>query len=154
QRDLHENPGEVRRPEDFPADGHAQRRHSIPGFQPDRLSGRGGALMLRYLKAAARGLTWPARAARRRPWLTLAVTGLILTATLLGGIWYVWHQWEQAQAALAADRPAEARSRLAVCLFVWPGDPEVHLLAARAARITGDLPAAEAHLKQCLKLHS
>jgi tetratricopeptide (TPR) repeat protein len=65
----------------------------------------------------------------------------------------VWHQWHEAKAALAADRPAEARDRLAVCLLVWPRDPEVHLLAARAARLSNDAQAAEDHLNQCLKLH-
>jgi tetratricopeptide (TPR) repeat protein len=54
-------------------------------------------------------------------------------------------------AALAADRPREARDRLAVCLLVWPRDPEVHRLTARAARLSGDTPAAEAHLNECLK---
>ncbi len=37
-------------------------------------------------------------------------------------------------------------------MFVWPGDPEVHRLAARAARLCGDLAGAENHLKRCLKL--
>src|SRR5262249_51682792 len=71
----------------------------------------------------------------------------------LAGLWFVRHQWEEAQTALAQGRPGEARSRLAVCLFVWPGDLEVHRLAARAARLSGDVQSAEAHLKKCLKLH-
>jgi predicted Zn-dependent protease len=108
--------------------------------------------MLRYLKAVARGLVYPVRAARRRPWLTLALAILLLTGTALAGNWYVWHQWEEAQAALAEDRPGEARSRLAVCLLVWERDPEVQLLAARAARLTGDVRAAEAHLNRYRKL--
>lgn len=97
--------------------------------------------MLRYLRAA------------RRSRVALVLVGLVLVAAVLAGVWYVRHQWRAAGAALAADRPDEARSRLAVCLYVWPRDPEVHLLAARAARLSGDLPAAEAHLNLCLKLH-
>jgi tetratricopeptide (TPR) repeat protein len=108
--------------------------------------------MLQYLRAAARGLTYPARVAWRRPRLTLALTGLVLAATAVAGGWYVRHQWQEAQAALAADRSDEARSRLTVCLLVWPRDPDVRLAAARAARRSGDFPAAEDHLNQCLKL--
>jgi tetratricopeptide (TPR) repeat protein len=109
--------------------------------------------MLRYLRAVGRALAYPVRAARRRPGTALAVAGLLLVAAAAAGAGYVRHQWRAAQEALAADRPAEARSRLAVCLLVWPHDPEVRLLAARAARLSGDLPAAEAHLNRCLKLH-
>jgi tetratricopeptide (TPR) repeat protein len=108
--------------------------------------------LLRYLKAAARGALAPARAARRRPWLALAVAGLVLAASAAAAGGYVRHQWHAALQDLAADRPAEARERLAVCLFVWPNDPEVHRLAARAARLSGDVKAAEDHLKRCLKL--
>jgi predicted Zn-dependent protease len=108
--------------------------------------------MLRYLKAVARGLAYPARAARRWPWLTLALASLVLAGTALAGNWYVWHQWEAAQTALAEGRPGEARARLDVCLFLWPRDPEVHLLAARAARLTGDARAAESHLNRARRL--
>src|SRR5262245_17650273 len=98
--------------------------------------------MFRYLRAAARVLTSPAKVARRRPWLSLGLTGLVLAAAApLVGIWYVQHQWRAAQAALAEGRPADARSHLKVCLFVWPRDPEAHRLAARAARLSGDVRA-------------
>src|SRR3954454_5548314 len=106
--------------------------------------------MLRYLRVAIRGLAYPARVARRRPRVTLALIGFFLVAAALAGSWYVRHQWRAAQAALAADRLGEARSRLDVCLFVWPRSLEVHLLAARAARLSGDPQTAEAHLNQCL----
>lgn len=112
-----------------------------------------GARVLRYLRAAARLLAYPTQAARRRPRVTLAFTGLALVATALGGIGYLRHQWQAALTALAADRPAEARDRLAVCLSVWPRDPEVHRLAARAARLSGDPQAAEDHLNECLRLN-
>src|SRR5437868_15243409 len=109
--------------------------------------------MLRYPKAAARGLLYLARLAGRRPRTTLVLTAFMLIAGALSGSGYVWHQWRAAQVALAADRPEEARSRIAVCLLIWPRDSDVHLLAARAARLSGDLQDAEAHLNQCLKLH-
>src|SRR5205823_6137844 len=44
-------------------------------------------------------------------------------------------------------------SRLEVYLTVWPRDPEAHRLAARAARLTGDLPGCEAHLEEAIRLH-
>jgi tetratricopeptide (TPR) repeat protein len=82
------------------------------------------------------------------------MAGLFLAcAALIGGLWYVRHQWRLAHEALAADRIPEARERLAVCLRVWPRDPDVHLLAARAARLGGDAAAAEAHLDRCLQLN-
>jgi predicted Zn-dependent protease len=108
--------------------------------------------MLRYVRAVARGLAYPARAAGRRPWLTLTLAGLLLAAGVAATSWYVQYQWEQAQADLAAGRYAEARSRLEVCLFVCRWDPEVRRLAARAARLSGDIHSAEKHLKECLKL--
>jgi len=93
--------------------------------------------MFQSLRAGARAVASLPKRAWRRKWLTLALTVTVLTLAVLGGIWYVWGQWRSAQAALTADRPEEARSRLAVCLLVWPRDPEVHLLAARAARLSG-----------------
>src|SRR5207248_2447127 len=52
--------------------------------------------------------------------------------------------------------PAEARSRLEVCLFWWPWSrsPDVHRAAARAARLTGDYSVAESHLQRCIKLEN
>ena len=99
--------------------------------------------MFRYLKAIIRYLTYPG------PWGTLALAAFGLVAVALAG---VRNQWPAAQAALAEGQPREARSHLDICLFVWPRDVEVRRLAARAARMTGDVQAAEAHLKQCLKL--
>jgi tetratricopeptide (TPR) repeat protein len=109
--------------------------------------------MLHFLRAAARVLTYPVRLARRRPWVALIVAALVLTLTVLAGGWYVHHQWEAAQTDLASDRPREALARLEFCLLFWPRDPELHLLAARAARLTGDTRAAETYLNRCLKLH-
>jgi tetratricopeptide (TPR) repeat protein len=108
--------------------------------------------MLRHLTTAARGLSCPFRAARRRPWVAAAAVVCALAAIAAAGVGHVYYQWDAAQLALAEGRPAEARARLGVCLFLWPRDPEVHLLAARACRLSGDPRAAEAHLNECLKL--
>ncbi len=106
--------------------------------------------MTRLLHATARGVAYPARLARQRPFAA-AAAGLALAA-FVGGWAYVRHQLGAARAALAADRPQEARARLALPLAVFPWAPEVQVLAARAARLSGDLPAAEAHLKRSLRL--
>jgi tetratricopeptide (TPR) repeat protein len=76
----------------------------------------------------------------------------VAAIVLLSGWAYARHQWQLAREALAADRPHEARTRLAVPLALWRWDPAVQVSAARAARLTGDLPAAEAHLKRALRL--
>jgi tetratricopeptide (TPR) repeat protein len=89
---------------------------------------------------------------RRRPWVTLSTT-LLVAAGIVFGLWrYAVHQWNAAQVAVRQERPEEARSRLEFCLRVWPRSAEVHLLAARSARLTMDLDAAEAHLNRVLQL--
>jgi tetratricopeptide (TPR) repeat protein len=108
--------------------------------------------MLRHLCATARGLLYPLRLTRRHPWVATAAA-LAAAAAVVGCGWaYARHAWQAARAALAADRPQEARVRLALPLAVWRWDPEVQVLAGRAARMSGDLPAAEAHLKRSLRL--
>jgi tetratricopeptide (TPR) repeat protein len=141
-----------------------RKRAAFLGFMPPARSkvtvhdpacgGAGqGAHMLPYAKAALHRLSYPLRWARRRPWtaLLLAVL-LLLIGAAAGGYWYICRQWHQAQTLLVSD-PAAARERLAVCLWFWPRDLDVHLLAARAARLSGDVRDAELHLNRCLKLH-
>jgi type IV pilus assembly protein PilF len=94
------------------------------------------------------------KAVRRRPWRTAGLLSLLLASAAAGLYAYAHHQWQTAQAALAAGQIAEARRRLKVCLFVWPRSVPVQLLAARAARLNGDFPEAEARLHRCLKLQS
>lgn len=90
---------------------------------------------------------------RRRPRTFAAVGALLLLAVAAAGVWaYALHQWQAARAALADDRPKDALALLALPLAVWRWDPEVHLVAARAARMSGELLAADAHLKRCLRL--
>lgn len=108
--------------------------------------------MVQHFWAVIRALAYPIRVARRRPRAAAAAIVLLLAAAVLGGIQYARHEWEAAHADLDADRPREAFARMAVCLFVWPWDPDVHLYAARTARLSGDLHAAEVHLNRCLRL--
>jgi tetratricopeptide (TPR) repeat protein len=80
----------------------------------------------------------------------------VLSVLLVGGAggfygYAVW-EWRGAVTAIREGRPADARKKLPLCLSVWPKDPDVHRLAARAARLTHDFPAAEEHLNICLKL--
>jgi tetratricopeptide (TPR) repeat protein len=96
-----------------------------------------------------------ARAARKCPRLAALLVALLLITSAAAGLWgYAVYQWRAAQAAIKADRPAEARERLNRCLRVWPRNPEVHFLAARAARLTGDFVATEAHLNRCIELQN
>jgi len=77
---------------------------------------------------------------------------LVLAGSGTGYYVYALRQWHAAQAAVKAQRLEEAQSRLEVCLLVWPRSVDVHLLAARAARLKGDFEGAETHLNRCLKL--
>ena len=92
------------------------------------------------------------RVARRRPRTTLLVVAVFLVTGVSGFYGYAVWEWRAAVAAVRDGRPADARKKLAICLSVWPKDPNVHRLAARAARLTRDYPAAETHLNICLKL--
>ncbi len=90
---------------------------------------------------------------RSRPKTTVLVLTLLAAAGIGAGLYaYALHQWNMAQSALKDDRLAEARSQLAFCLTVWPRSAPVHLLAARAARLSGDFAGADAHLKECKNL--
>ncbi len=111
------------------------------------MSGRG------YLRAVFRALAYPIGAVWRRRWLRALLLACLVLAGAASVYGYARYQWRAAHAALAADRTAEAVDRLAFCLRVWPWSPEVRLWAARAARINGDMEAAEAHLHRCLKLN-
>lgn len=90
---------------------------------------------------------------RNRPKTTAVALALLLLGGTAGGLYaYALRQWRNAEAAVKKGHPADARSAIDLCLTVWPRSVPVHLLAARAARVTGDFPAAEAHLNRCLQL--
>ena len=91
-------------------------------------------------------------AVRRHPHRTFLALFVLVVGLGSGVWWYAVRQWRAAGIALSADRPEEARERLAVCLRVWPRSPEVLLRAARAARLAGDFPAAEDYLNRSMQL--
>jgi tetratricopeptide (TPR) repeat protein len=63
-----------------------------------------------------------------------------------------WHHHRAAQADLARYHFAEARDHLTIPLRAWPNSWRVHLLAARAARLTDDSEGAEQHLRHAQEL--
>jgi tetratricopeptide (TPR) repeat protein len=98
-------------------------------------------------------LALPGRAFRRRPRTTLLALALAVLAGAAGAFYlYALGQWHAAQAAVKEGHLADVRGRLELCLTLWPRSVPVHLLAARAARLGGDFPTAEAHLQRCLRL--
>jgi tetratricopeptide (TPR) repeat protein len=57
-----------------------------------------------------------------------------------------------AQRALEQFQPALALAHLDPCLKAWPQSSEIHLLAARAARLADDAQGATLHLQECEQL--
>jgi tetratricopeptide (TPR) repeat protein len=87
---------------------------------------------------------------RPRVWLPLmllVVAGLLAEPYLVASYSY----WA-GRRALDRNHPRDARPSLERCLRVWPHSAAVHLLASRAARLTGDHEAAEHHLTECQRL--
>jgi tetratricopeptide (TPR) repeat protein len=58
----------------------------------------------------------------------------------------------EARRALTQFHPEQARVHLDSCLRTWPQSSEIHLLAARAARLADDTDGAEMHLQECERL--
>jgi len=86
---------------------------------------------------------------RRQPLLAsvfvlLSVAGVVAA----GGYGWFVYSWRQSQADFAAKRSGDAVRRLESCRRVWPRDPGVLLLSAKASRQSGDLAAAEGFLDQ------
>lgn len=86
------------------------------------------------------------------------VTGLLIADALALAAWItvilLWpaYHYRAAGRALAEARPEEARQHLAVCLRLWPRHGPTRYLAARAARLAGDLEAAADLLDECERL--
>jgi tetratricopeptide (TPR) repeat protein len=106
--------------------------------------------------AAPRRLLAVLGAIRRRPGRSLAVLALLaLTAVGIGmGGAQLWAAYHLRAARRDLDRyhPAEAGDHLAKCLRVWPDDPEVLFLAARAARRSGLFDMADDFLNRTQEL--
>jgi tetratricopeptide (TPR) repeat protein len=77
--------------------------------------------------------------------LFLVCSAGALAAAHLGA----WYHYRAAQTALSRYHFAQARGHLAVPLRVWPDSWQVHLLAARAARLDGAVEEAREHLLFC-----
>ncbi len=91
-------------------------------------------------------------AIRHRPRRSLAIPLLLaLIAVGLGlsgaQLWAAYH-FRAARGALDRYHAAEAGDHLEACLKVWPDDPDVVFLAARAARRSGLFNAAEDFLNR------
>jgi tetratricopeptide (TPR) repeat protein len=93
-----------------------------------------------------------ARPLLSRPKQLVAV--VVLLALAGGGLYLglaylrAWHHLRAAREALARDHNPEATEHLKECLRFWPDDPEVLVLAARAARRRGDFADAEGYLNR------
>ncbi len=92
-------------------------------------------------------------AALARPLRGLAVVALLALIALGLGLvgmqlWAAYH-YRAARAALDRYHAVEAGDHLDACLRVWPNDPDVLFLAARAARRAGLYDPAEDFLNRC-----
>ena len=81
----------------------------------------------------------------------LLAASIFLTTLFVGSWLYCLHELQTARKELVAERPIEALIHLRWPLTVFRWDPDVSLLAGRACRISGDLPAAEYFLNRCLQ---
>jgi predicted Zn-dependent protease len=90
------------------------------------------------------------RTLRRRLGLAAAAVALFaLAAWLILTFTLPRYHWRAAEKALAQFHADEARTHLAPCLKAWPRNGEVHLFAARAARLADDSTAAREQLQEC-----
>ncbi len=91
-------------------------------------------------------LAWP-RAILHHPLRSLTVAALVLLTAAglsIAGVW-LWASYHlrAGRVALEHYHTAEAVLHLQAALRVWPRDPETLLLAARAARRTGEFEVAD-----------
>jgi tetratricopeptide (TPR) repeat protein len=93
----------------------------------------------------------PADAKRLRLWWVVLLSLVIGLAAYRIGLW-IWgnRQLQEAETALAKREWSEAQRALDRCFWVWPDKPDLHLLAARAARGQGRTHDAQRHLDRCL----
>ena len=108
--------------------------------------------MIRFLRHTVRKF---GGFARRRPFSAVAFTILVVAVAVVGCSYgYFRYQFISARTAVQEGRLQEARGRLDRALTVWPRSVDGHLLAARAARLSGDFEAAESHLNRCKQLQN
>jgi tetratricopeptide (TPR) repeat protein len=89
---------------------------------------------------------------KRNRELLAAVAFSGLAAWLLFTFALPRYHWYAAQRALEQFQADAARPHLAACLTAWPQSGEVHLLAARAERLGGEMEATQTQLQECGRL--
>ena len=77
---------------------------------------------------------------------------LLIAGGIGAGYAYLYREWRRATAAFDRGQAAESRTHLDRCEWLWKNDYDYRLLAAKAARLSGDLPAAEEHLTRCRQI--
>ncbi len=87
------------------------------------------------------------------PWLVAVVVVGGGAAVARPHAW-AWHHHGAGREAVAHFHADDARFHLDTCLATWPGCVEAHILDARAARLAGDFPAAEEHLRAAQRLQN
>ncbi|MHB1422489.1 MAG: tetratricopeptide repeat protein [Gemmataceae bacterium] len=111
-------------------------------------------MLRRWSRAADSHPTLPSVADKmmRERYRIAPLLGLLLVAGLgIGAYAYAEYQWREAQKAAKEEHLEEAQRHVDFCLMVWPRSVPVHLLAARVARLRGDLKGSESHLLRCKK---
>jgi predicted Zn-dependent protease len=91
----------------------------------------------------------PVQGKARRLFLLLLALFLCGVAAAALAQLRAWYHYRAGQSALDHYHFAEAREHLAIALQAWPSSWRVHLLAARAARLDGDVEQAQEHLHFC-----
>jgi tetratricopeptide (TPR) repeat protein len=111
---------------------------------------KGYRKLVSWANQVIRGSLAVPRSLLHHPRRTLVVATLLLLIAACAGIGgtYLWaaHHRRSAREALERYHTNEALSHLQACLSVWPRDPETLLLAARAARRTGEFSWADHYL--------
>lgn len=95
---------------------------------------------------------WPT--ARQRRWLIAlgVVTTIIVAAALAWRPAAAWWHFQRGQSDLNRHRSASALTHFERSIALGQSSPSSHLLAARAARRSGDLDKAQHHLAECQRL--
>ncbi len=90
---------------------------------------------------------------KRHPLLALSMAVVLTLGGWFGGNYALAaYHWRSAQRYLGERRFNEAQAQVALCLEAWPDRGDVHLLAARIARLRRDAEEAWRQLESARKL--